>query len=67
MRKSFSPCWLLLILAGLNLSNYLGGFVLNAFRTPIADDLSLYYGFSRRMVFFLSTGLVNTLTRRSCL
>ena len=35
MRKRLTPFWLLFILTGLNLLNYLDRFVLNAVRTPL--------------------------------
>src|SRR5215471_11503937 len=50
MRKQLSPGWLLTILTGLNLLNYLDRFVLNAVRTPMAEDFKIGYGDSGRMV-----------------
>ncbi|HYG36395.1 MAG TPA: MFS transporter, partial [Clostridia bacterium] len=50
MRKQLSPFWLLFILTGLNLLNYLDRFVLNAVRTPLANDFGIGYGDSGRTV-----------------
>jgi predicted MFS family arabinose efflux permease len=50
MRKQLSPSWVLTILTGLNLLNYLDRFVLNAVRTPLAADFHLGYGASGRTV-----------------
>src|SRR5690349_4199667 len=47
-RRSLSPPWLLSVLTGLNLLNYLDRNVLNAVRTPLATDLGLSYGDSGR-------------------
>ena len=49
-RGQLSPFWLLFILTGLNLLNYLDRFVLNAVRTPLATDFGINYGDSGRMV-----------------
>src|SRR5262245_55010107 len=49
MRKQMSPFWLLFVLTGLNLLNYLDRFVLNAVRTPVADAFHVSYGDSGRM------------------
>ena len=49
MRKQLSPGWLLAILTGLNLLNYLDRFVLNAVRTPMAEDFKVSYGESGHM------------------
>ncbi|MBI3849819.1 MAG: MFS transporter [Verrucomicrobia bacterium] len=46
--KSLSPFWLLFILTGLNLLNYLDRSVLSAVRTPLATDFGLTYGESGR-------------------
>jgi MFS family permease len=48
MRKQLTPFWLLSILTGLNLLNYLDRFVLNAVRTPLAADFKIGYGDSGR-------------------
>lgn len=48
MRKQLSPGWLLTILTGLNLLNYLDRYVLNAVRTPLANDFNVSYGDSGR-------------------
>ena len=50
MRKQLSPFWILFILTGLNLLNYLDRSVLYAVRTPLADDFKLSYGDSGRTV-----------------
>src|SRR5712691_1404252 len=50
MRKQLTPFWLLSILTGLNLLNYLDRFVLNAVRTPLASDFKIGYGDSGRTV-----------------
>src|SRR6266404_6450941 len=50
MRKQLTPFWLLSILTGLNLLNYLDRFVLNAVRTPLAADFKIGYGDSGRTV-----------------
>jgi MFS family permease len=50
MRKQLSPFWMLFILTGLNLFNYLDRFVLNAVRTPLASDFGINYGDSGRTV-----------------
>jgi MFS family permease len=50
MRKQLTPFWMLSILTGLNLLNYLDRFVLNAVRTPLAADFQIGYGDSGRTV-----------------
>ncbi|HEX5399689.1 MAG TPA: MFS transporter, partial [Verrucomicrobiae bacterium] len=40
-RKQLSPAWILFILTGLNLFNYLDRFVLSAVLTPLQKDLGL--------------------------
>src|SRR6266702_3503888 len=49
-KLQLSPFWLLFILTGLNLLNYLDRFVLNAVRTPLAHDFGVNYGDSGRTV-----------------
>jgi MFS family permease len=49
-RRELKPLELLLILSGLNLLNYLDRYVLNAVRTPLADDFGVNYGDSGRTV-----------------
>ena len=49
-RRQLTPFWLLFILTGLNLLNYLDRYVLNAVRTPLADDFHINYGDSGRTV-----------------
>src|SRR5262249_21326075 len=48
-RRALSPPWLLSILTGLNLLNYLDRNVLNAVRTPLATELRLGDGASGRV------------------
>lgn len=48
MRRQLSPTALLTILTGLNLLNYLDRFVLNAVRTPLANEFNISYGDSGR-------------------
>src|SRR5215831_3642413 len=50
MRKQLSPFWVLFILTGLNLLNYLDRYILNAVRTPLANDFGINYGDSGRTV-----------------
>lgn len=50
VRKQLSPFWILSVLTGLNLLNYLDRFVLNAVRTPLANDFKIDYGDSGRTV-----------------
>jgi MFS family permease len=48
MNRKLSPVWLLAILTGLNLFNYMDRAVLNAVRTPLANDFGINYGESGR-------------------
>ncbi len=50
MRKELTPFWMLFILTGLNLLNYLDRSVLYAVRTPLAAEFNLSYGDSGRTV-----------------
>src|SRR5690349_13976338 len=50
MRKQLTPFWMLFILTGLNLLNYLDRSILNAVRTPLAADFKIGYGDSGRTV-----------------
>jgi MFS family permease len=50
MRKQLTPFWILFILTGLNLLNYLDRSILNAVRTPLATDFNIGYGDSGRTV-----------------
>ncbi|HEY5912956.1 MAG TPA: MFS transporter, partial [Verrucomicrobiae bacterium] len=50
MRKTLTPFWLLFILTGLNLLNYVDRYVLYAVRTPLANDFGLNFGDSGRTV-----------------
>jgi MFS family permease len=56
MRKQLSPFWMLFILTGLNLLNYLDRSVLYAVRTPLAEDFQLNYGESGRTVTAFMVG-----------
>jgi MFS family permease len=47
-QRQLSPFWLLFILTGLNLLNYVDRFVLNAVRTPMAESFHINYGDSGR-------------------
>jgi len=60
MRKELSPFWLLFILTGLNLLNYLDRFVLNAVHTPLAQDFGIDYGDSGRTVTAFMIGYFAT-------
>jgi 1-acyl-sn-glycerol-3-phosphate acyltransferase len=48
--RQLKPFWILFILTGLNLLNYLDRYVLNAVRTPLANDFGINYGDSGRTV-----------------
>ena len=50
MRKQLTPFWILFILTGLNLLNYLDRSILSAVRTPLAKDFGLNDGNSGRIV-----------------
>jgi acyl-[acyl-carrier-protein]-phospholipid O-acyltransferase/long-chain-fatty-acid--[acyl-carrier-protein] ligase len=50
VRKQLTPFWILFILTGLNLLNYLDRSILNAVRTPLATDFHIGYGDSGRTV-----------------
>jgi MFS family permease len=49
-RRQLSPTWVLVILTGLNLFNYLDRFVLSAVLTPLQKDLGLNDGEAGRLV-----------------
>src|SRR3954447_21846715 len=49
-RKRLSPAWILVILTGLNLFNYLDRFVLSAVLTPLQKDLGINDGQAGRLV-----------------
>jgi predicted MFS family arabinose efflux permease len=49
-RPQLSPAWMLFILTGLNLFNYLDRFVLSAVLTPLQKDLELSDGDAGRLV-----------------
>ena len=49
-RKQLSPAWILFILTGLNLFNYLDRYVLAAVLTPLQKDLGLNDGQAGRLV-----------------
>jgi MFS family permease len=50
MRKQLSPAWILFILTGLNLFNYLDRYVLSAVVTPLQKDLGINDGQTGRLV-----------------
>jgi MFS family permease len=50
MRKPLSPAWILFILTGLNLFNYLDRYVLSAVLTPLQKDLGINDGQAGRLV-----------------
>jgi len=50
MSKQLSPAWILFILTGLNLFNYLDRFVLSAVLTPLQKDLGINDGQAGRLV-----------------
>src|ERR1019366_4179859 len=50
MRKQLSPAWILFILTGLNLFNYLDRYVLSAVLTPLQKDLGINDGQAGRLV-----------------
>ena len=50
MRRQLSPGWMLFILTGLNLFNYLDRFVLSAVLTPLQKDLGINDGQAGRLV-----------------
>ena len=49
-RRQLSPAWILFILTGLNLFNYLDRYVLSAVLTPLQKDLGLNDGQAGRLV-----------------
>jgi MFS family permease len=50
MRKQLSPAWILFILTGLNLFNYIDRFVLSAVLPPLQKDLGMNDGQAGRLV-----------------
>ena len=56
MRKQLTPFWILFILTGLNLLNYLDRSILNAVRTPLATEFHIGYGDSGRTVTAFMVG-----------
>ena len=71
MDKKISPFWLLFVLTGLNLFNYIDRYVLSAVRTPLAADFGLNYGDSGRLFtvfmlgYFITSPLFGYLGDRS--
>jgi len=49
VNQKITPFWLLFVLTGLNLVNYLDRYVLSAVRTPLATEFGLSYGESGRI------------------
>src|SRR5215217_3047684 len=60
MRKELTPFWMLFILTGLNLLNYLDRSVLYAVRTPLAAEFNLSYGDSGRTATAFMVGYFMT-------
>jgi MFS transporter, Spinster family, sphingosine-1-phosphate transporter len=60
MTKKISPFWLLFILTGLNLFNYIDRYVLSAVRSPLAADFGLGYGDSGRLFTAFMIGYLVT-------
>ncbi|EEF62413.1 spinster family MFS transporter [Pedosphaera parvula] len=56
MNKRLSPAWLLAILTGLNLFNYIDRAILNAVRTPLAAEFNVGYGDSGRAFTYFMIG-----------
>ncbi|MDB6017261.1 MAG: Major facilitator superfamily 1 [Pedosphaera sp.] len=48
MNRRLNPTWMLVILTGLNLFNYMDRAILNAVRTPMAGEFGVSYGESGR-------------------
>ena len=57
-RKQLSPAWILFILTGLNLFNYLDRFVLSAVLTPLQKDLGINDGQAGRLVTAFMIGVI---------
>jgi len=57
-RKQLSPAWVLFILTGLNLFNYLDRYVLSAVLTPLQKDLGINDGQAGRLVTAFMIGVI---------
>ena len=57
-RKPLSPAWILFILTGLNLFNYLDRFVLSAVLTPLQKELGINDGQAGRLVTAFMIGVI---------
>lgn len=55
-KRTLSPAWMLFILTGLNLFNYVDRAVLNAVRTPMAESFHINYGDSGRTLTAFMVG-----------
>jgi hypothetical protein len=58
LRKQLSPAWILFILTGLNLFNYLDRYVLSAVLTPLQKDLGINDGQAGRLVTAFMIGVI---------
>ena len=56
--KQLSPAWVLFILTGLNMFNYLDRFVLPAGLTPVQKDLGINDGQAGRLVTAFMIGVI---------
>ena len=56
MGKRLSSSWLLFILTGLNLLNYMDRYVVNAVRSPLAADFGIGYGASGQVFTIFMVG-----------
>ena len=56
--KQLSPAWVLFILTGLNLFNYLDRYVLSAVLTPLQKDLGINDGQAGRLVTAFMIGVI---------
>ena len=57
-RKQLSPAWILFILTGLNLFNYLDRYVLSAVLTPLQKELGIIDGQAGRLVTAFMIGVI---------
>jgi len=57
-RTQLSPAWILFILTGLNLFNYLDRYVLSAVLTPLQKDLGINDGQAGRLVTAFMIGVI---------
>jgi predicted MFS family arabinose efflux permease len=66
-RKQLSPAWILFILTGLNLFNYVDRFVLSAVLTPLQKDLGINDGQAGRLMTAFMIGYFFTSPFFGCL